>query len=113
MDKSKYSEQKAFLKEKEIQMAKLGNHNVYLADGKGVWGKDEKFKKVRPKESNEYFLNPHKGIATFQHFNGDPLFKEDFWTEQGPVAFEMKKKKPEFVKGYSPSTVSYCRWYWR
>ncbi|MEI6846373.1 MAG: hypothetical protein WCK36_04920, partial [Candidatus Firestonebacteria bacterium] len=87
--------------------------NAFLADGKGGWDKAEKHKKVRPVESKEYFLNPHKGIATFQHFNGDPLFKKAFWTEKGPETFELKKKKPAFVKGYAPSTVSYCRWYWR
>ena len=96
-------------------MAKDYKYKVFLADRKGGWGKDEKFKKVRPLESKEFFLNPHKGIATFQNFNGDPLFKDTFWTEKGPAPAEadMKKKTPTFVKGYAPSTVSYCRWYWQ
>ena len=31
----------------------------------------ENIVRVRPTPSNAYLGNPHKGICTFQHFNGD------------------------------------------
>ena len=30
------------------------------------------YRKVRPTESKAFLLNPHKGIATFGRFDGDP-----------------------------------------
>ena len=41
--------------------------------------------RCRPTESFEYFRNPHKGCATFQHFAGDPLFDGTTWSEEGPT----------------------------
>jgi len=67
--------------------------------------------KARPNESREFLLNPHKGCATFQHFNGDPLFPGTTWSEWGPTEFPPAEKS--VVEGYLPSTVAYCRWYWQ
>ena len=35
---------------------------------------NQTIQRVRPRESKECILNPHKGTATFQRFNGDPLY---------------------------------------
>jgi hypothetical protein len=69
-------------------------------------------------------LNPHKGCCTFQRFNGDPLYPGQTWNESGPTSFpEPSRQKtgtdiyPGEIQmttdGYLPSTVSYCRWFWR
>lgn len=56
-------------------------------------------------------LNPHKGCCTFQRFNGDPLYPGKRWSESGPTSFPEADRKT--TEGYLPSTVSYCRWFWR
>jgi hypothetical protein len=61
-------------------------------------------------KTGEKLINPGKGIATFQHFNGDPLFPGR-WSEQGPLTFTWDIKtlvNPD----YPPTSLSYCRWYW-
>lgn len=67
--------------------------------------------KVRPTPSAEYLANPHKGCCTFQHFNGDPLFPGIVWSEEGPLEFPPATEK--VAKGFLPSTVAYCRWFWK
>jgi len=67
--------------------------------------------KVRPKESTKFLLNPHKGCATFQHFNGDPLYPGTTWSETGPTEFPARTS-PDVTPGYLPTTVAYCRWFW-
>jgi len=67
--------------------------------------------KVRPKESTEFLLNPHKGCATFQHFNGDPLFPGTRWSESGPTEFPPRQYEG-VAPGYLPTTIAYCRWFW-
>jgi len=67
--------------------------------------------RVRPKESTEFLLNPHKGCATFQHFNGDPLFEGTHWSESGPTEFPPRQYEGT-TPGYLPSTLAYCRWFW-
>ena len=71
----------------------------------------ENIRRVRPTLSNAYLGNPHKGCCTFQHFNGDPLFPGTSWSEEGPTEFPVRE--PKVVDGYLPTTVSYCRWFWR
>ncbi|MBT3341568.1 MAG: DUF4832 domain-containing protein [Gemmatimonadetes bacterium] len=72
--------------------------------------------KVRFQERREPLLsNPHKGCATFQRFNGDPLNEGTRWSEEGPVSFSdpaAPVPTPLVAAGYLPSTVSYCRWFW-
>jgi len=68
--------------------------------------------RARPTESKAYFRNPHKGCATFQRFAGDPLFEDTTWSEEGPTTFPPRKY-PDVTPGYLPSTVAYCRWFWR
>lgn len=67
-------------------------------------------KRYRPTESTSFLLNPHKGCATFQHFNGDPLFEGTRWSEEGPLDFPDAIY--DVAPGYLPTTVAYCRWYW-
>jgi len=77
-----------------------------------VFGKDEVIQRVRPTESKEYILNPHKGTTTFQRFNGDPLYPGLMWDDsKGPTEFSPFKgnsKNPQ----YPDTTMSYCRWLW-
>ncbi len=56
--------------------------------------------------------NPHRGCCTFQHFNGDALFPGTTWSEEGPTEFPPPDQMP-VVEGYLPTTVAYCRWFWR
>ena len=86
-------------------------------------------RRYRPTPSTAYLGNPHKGCCTFQHFNGDPLFDGTTWSEEGPTVFPAQAglgplgcgcpgtsalaRPKETVDGYLPSTVSYCRWFWR
>ncbi len=58
-----------------------------------------------------YLANPHKGCCTFQHFNGDPLYPGTSWSEEGPLDFPPAPQP--VAPGYLPTTVSYCRWFWR
>ena len=67
-------------------------------------------KRFRPTESSEFILNPHKGCATFQRFNGDPLFPGTTWSESGPTEFPPADR--EVAEHYLPSTIAYCRWFW-
>lgn len=67
--------------------------------------------RILPKESKEVLLNPHKGIATFQHFNGEDLFPPLIWNESGPVTFKPFNGNTINVD-YPQTTVAYCRWYW-
>ncbi len=80
----------------------------------------EHFVRVRPAPTNDYLANPHKGCCTFQHFNGDELFPDATWSEEGPTEFpplpgrRVPSGEPSpVVKGYLPTTVAYCRWFWR
>jgi hypothetical protein len=66
--------------------------------------------KVRPKELTSPLLNPHKGCATFQRFNGDPAKPPHQWSADGPTAFPPRQY--DVAPGYLPTTVSYCRWFW-
>jgi len=73
---------------------------------------DQTIQRVRPHESNEYLLNPHKGTTTFQRFNGDPLYPGTTWNDrEGPTVFspfDGRRKNPR----YPNTTISYCRWLW-
>lgn len=79
-------------------------------------------KRVRYTAQNGFIANPHKGTCTFQRFNGDPLYEGLEWSEEGPITFPLPAQLPSgtggsaipsrTVKGYLPSTVSYCRWFW-
>jgi len=71
----------------------------------------EVIRKVRPTPTDAYLGNPHKGCCTFQHFNGDVLFPGTSWSEEGPTQFPPPIKP--VIDGYLPTTVSYCRWFWR
>jgi hypothetical protein len=68
-------------------------------------------KKVRPREFTGFLLNPHKGCATFQRFNGDPLYPTQRWSEAGPTEFP-EREHAGVTPGYLPCSVAYCRWFW-
>ncbi|MFH1377385.1 MAG: hypothetical protein ABIH86_01365 [Planctomycetota bacterium] len=68
--------------------------------------------RVRPTESFDYFRNPHKGCATFQRFEGDELYPDAGWSEEGPIVFPARKY-PSRTPNYLPASVAYCRWFWR
>ncbi|MCK6470580.1 MAG: DUF4832 domain-containing protein [Planctomycetes bacterium] len=72
----------------------------------------EVLRRVRPTPVDTYLANPHKGCCTFQHFNGDELFPGTSWSEEGPLVFSEPKHSPHH-EGYLPTTVAYCRWFWR
>ncbi len=69
-------------------------------------------RRIRPTPTTRYLGNPHKGCCTFQHFNGDPLFPDNQWLESGPTSFP-DRVTPGVIPGYLPSTVAYCRWFWK
>jgi len=71
----------------------------------------EVIRRVRPTPSDSYLANPHKGCCTFQHFNGDELFPGTGWSEEGPLKFPAAQGS--VIDGYLPTTVAYCRWFWR
>jgi hypothetical protein len=52
--------------------------------------------RIVPERTDEILVNPGKGFATFQHFNGDPLFPGPR-NEQGPLSFAEKIKTLENV----------------
>ena len=54
-------------------------------------------KRLRPDEFTGFLLNPHKGCATFQRFNGDPLFEGVRWSEEGPTEFPARQ-----CEGFTP-----------
>ena len=72
----------------------------------------EVIRRVRPVAVDDYLNNPHRGCCTFQHFNGDELFGGTRWSEEGPTEFPARRYT-RAAPGYLPTTVSYCRWFWR
>ncbi|MBN1808063.1 MAG: DUF4832 domain-containing protein [Planctomycetes bacterium] len=78
-----------------------------------AFAKGEVIQRVRPAESGEYMLNPHKGTTTFQRFNGDELYPGLMWNDrEGPTefkAFDGNLKNPQ----YPDTRMSYCRWLWK
>ena len=73
---------------------------------------EEKIQRWRPVYSDAYLHNPHKGTATFQRFEGDPLYPDTGWDDkEGPIWFKPPRKNLKNIK-YPPTTISYCRWLW-
>ncbi len=74
--------------------------------------KEKNWTRILPKESKKLLLNPHKGIATFQRFNGEELFPPMKPSDAaGPVTFKHFNGNTTNVN-YPQTTVAYCRWYW-
>ena len=72
---------------------------------------DGPVRRFRPPEMAAPLLtNPGKGCATFQRFNGDPLYPGEQWSEEGPLAFPPAARA--VAEAYLPTAVSYCRWFW-
>ena len=75
----------------------------------------EVIQRVRPRESFEYLHNPHRGTATFQRFNGDPVSMDWKWNDrEGPFTFKPFRGDPESLvnQKYPRTSLSYCRWIW-
>jgi hypothetical protein len=78
-----------------------------------AYGPDEVVQRVRPEHTAELILNPHKGTATFQRFNGDPLYPDLGWDDNdGPMDFPPPANKDLSNSRYVPTTIAYCRWTW-
>jgi hypothetical protein len=72
----------------------------------------ERWRRFRPEEFKGVLLNPHKGMATFQGFNGDEGFTEtNPYREDGPVKFAKSASKAVY-DNYPPCSIAYCRWFW-
>ena len=67
---------------------------------------------VRPDESDELLLNPGKGVATYQRFNGDPVSYDCGWIDDGPTEFAPAPATTQ-NKDYPQCTVAYFRWNWQ
>jgi len=73
----------------------------------------EQRQRVRPTEAKGYVRNPHKGITTYQRFNGEasePMLGH--WCDAGPFT------RPPWSgtldnPGYTDTTVAYLRWEWK
>jgi hypothetical protein len=83
---------------------------------KSSWRKsfsdDQVVQRIRPIESTAYLPNPHRGTATFQRFNGDPLNPGLTWSDKdGPLVFKPFDGNLTNVQ-YPSTTLSYCRWVW-
>ena len=95
-------------------MATVARDRVPAAEGRwrAAFGPDEVVQRIRPAEDKGYIPNPHRGTATFQRFNGDPLNPGLTWSDKdGPVEFKPfngNLKNPQ----YPDSTLAYCRWVW-
>lgn len=78
-----------------------------------AFGPNEVIQRVRPDHTDDYLNNPHKGTATFQRFNGDPLYPDTRWNDsEGPTTFSKSAKRDLSNDHYPPTRVSYCRWLW-
>lgn len=79
------------------------------------FGPSETIQRVRPKESRAYLANPHRGTATFQRFNGDPVRQDWRWDDRdGPLSFAPYAGDPAALRNerYPCTTMAYCRWIW-
>ncbi len=64
---------------------------------------------VRPKEIDDFLLNPDMGIQTFQRFRQQPLYPTMRWSEVGP---ETPQPDASGKVDFPESTMSYIRWFW-
>jgi hypothetical protein len=99
--------------------ASLPAQDRVIAEGGEGWRKEfaarEVIQRVKPTESDAYLYNPHKGTATFQRFNGDPLYAGNRWSDRyGPTEFKPFTGEPKTLvnERYLPTTLAYCRWVW-
>jgi len=73
----------------------------------------EVVQRVRPRESDEYLPNPHRGTTTFQRFQGDDIYPHLAWSDtHGPLTFRATGPIRDNLKYIPRTTLSYCRWPW-
>ncbi len=78
------------------------------------FGPQELVQRVRPKESDAYIPNPHRGTTTFQRFQGDPIYPGLAWSDtDGPVTFKQVRTLKSNQKYIPWTTLAYLRWPWR
>lgn len=95
-----------------------------------AFGKDEVVQRIRPAHTTDFLNNPHKGTATFQRFNGDPLnevlrwdlvAKDQTWVappdadkmeSEGVQDWDMPHHADLHNDRYPPTRIAYCRWAW-
>ncbi len=77
-----------------------------------AYGPNEVVQRVRPEESDDWLPNPHRGTATFQRFQGEPVYPTIVTADtNGPVTFPGPGIKDNLA--YIPrTTLTYCRWPW-
>lgn len=74
---------------------------------------DQTIQRVRPTESFDYILNPHKGTTTYQRFNGEaPEPLDGHWNDAGPLPRPPYSGTNRNVN-YTDTTVVYLRWLWK
>lgn len=77
------------------------------------FGPGESVQRIRPRESFDYILNPHKGTTTYQRFNGEaPEPIDGHWCDAGPLPRPPYSGTTKNV-GYTDTTVVYLRWLWK
>ena len=83
---------------------------------RSMFGPDEVVQRVRPTESTDYLPNPHRGTATFQHFNGDPLYGRatmGFGGAENDAPTTFKRFDGNLSNGkYPDTTLAYLRYLW-
>ncbi|HTL53447.1 MAG TPA: DUF4832 domain-containing protein [Planctomycetota bacterium] len=78
------------------------------------FGPQETIQRVRPKESDAYVHNPHRGTTTFQQFQGDEPYRNWHTSDMhGPTVFNKVKVVEDNLKYIPRTTLTYCRWPWR
>jgi hypothetical protein len=80
---------------------------------RAAFGPQEVIQRIRPEHTDGELLNPHRGTATFQRFNGDPLYPGTAWNDAaGPTEFPPPANADLHNDRYPATRVAYCRWLW-
>jgi hypothetical protein len=78
------------------------------------FGSEEVVQRVRPKETDAYLHNPHRGTTTFQRFQGEDTYPSFVTSDtHGPVEFPSTKAVRDNIKYIPRTTLTYCRWPWK
>ncbi len=83
---------------------------VYWRD---AFGPNEVVQRVRPKATDAWLPNPHRGTTTFQRFQGEDVYPAFITSDtHGPVTFPFGGKTRENARYIPRTTLTYCRWPW-
>jgi hypothetical protein len=79
-----------------------------------AFGSEEKVQRVRPRETDAYIHNPHRGTTTFQRFQGEDTYPATITSDtHGPLEFPSTKTIRDNVKYIPRTSLTYCRWPWK